>query len=150
MEKGFPSSSGQHTPPPRDYEDALAPEETKGLLSESDTHFADAHHAEDVFAKQPKRSWKRSLGLGSLLALVLLGVYSGAVVYRRSQALARAKALHFDGDELRSNGTHQFRRTVLLVSIDGLRYVALIHWCTMAAYADAERTTSTAALPRIC
>ena len=89
MEKGFPSSSGQHTPPPRDYEDALAPEETKGLLSESDTHFADAHHSEDVFAKQPKRSWKRSLGLGTLLALVLLGVYSGAVVYRRSQALAR-------------------------------------------------------------
>ncbi|KAI0036572.1 alkaline-phosphatase-like protein [Vararia minispora EC-137] len=42
-------------------------------------------------------------------------------MYARSQALARAKALHFEGDELRSNGTHEYKRTVLLVSIDGLR-----------------------------
>ncbi|VDB91851.1 unnamed protein product [Peniophora sp. CBMAI 1063] len=121
MEKGYATTSRNRTPPPRDYEDALAPEETKGLLSESDSHFADAPNPEDVFARQPKRSWKRSLGLGSLLALVLLGVYSGAVVYRRSEALTRAKALHFEGDELRSNGTHEFKRTVLVVSIDGLR-----------------------------
>ena len=127
MEKDFTSSSDRYTPPRRDYEDAVAPEETKGLLSGSDSHrdtFADAPDSEDVFSRQHKRSWKRSLGLGSLLALVLLAVYSGAVVYRKSQALARAKALHFDGDELRSNGTHDFRRTVLLVSIEGLRYVS--------------------------
>lgn len=123
MEKDYASSSGHYTPLPRDYESAAsAPEEIKGLLSESDSHFSDAP-LEDVFARQPKRSWKRNLGLGSLLAFALLGVYSGAVVYRRSQALVRAKALHFEGDELRSNGTHEFRRTVLLVSIDGLRCV---------------------------
>jgi hypothetical protein len=29
----------------------------------------------------------------------------------------------FSGDVLRSNGTHDFKRTVVLVSIDGLRYV---------------------------
>ena len=28
---------------------------------------------------------------------------------------------HFTGGELRSNGTHDFKRTVLIVSIDGLR-----------------------------
>lgn len=126
MEKDLPSSSsGHYTPLRRDYDGAAEPEEIKGLL-ESETHpdsFVDA--PEDIFARQRKPSWKRSVGLGSLLALVLLGVYSGAVVYRKSQALIRAKALHFEGDELRSNGTHEFRRTVLLVSIDGLRSVAL-------------------------
>jgi len=28
---------------------------------------------------------------------------------------------HFTGGTLRSNGTHEFKRTVLIVSIDGLR-----------------------------
>ena len=35
--------------------------------------------------------------------------------------------LAFHGSELRSNGTHDFKRTVLMVSIDGLRCVHR-HW----------------------
>ena len=34
---------------------------------------------------------------------------------------------HFVGSELRSNGTHDFKRTVLIVSIDGLRCVSCCH-----------------------
>ena len=36
--------------------------------------------------------------------------------------LANLNNLHFDGQTLRSNGTQEFKRTVLLVSIDGLRH----------------------------
>ena len=36
----------------------------------------------------------------------------------------------FDGDTVRSNGTHDYKRTVLLVSIDGLRWVAVCYWCS--------------------
>jgi hypothetical protein len=33
----------------------------------------------------------------------------------------------FSGDVLRSNGTHDFKRTVVLVSIDGLRCISHIY-----------------------
>ncbi|KAI0247612.1 Phosphodiest-domain-containing protein [Lactifluus subvellereus] len=52
---------------------------------------------------------------GALLGLVL------GVFYWLSAAPNSINALHFNGDTLRSNGTHEFTRTVLLVSIDGLR-----------------------------
>jgi hypothetical protein len=43
------------------------------------------------------------------------------VFYWLSAPPSSIRALHFNGDTLRSNGTHDFKRTVLLVSIDGLR-----------------------------
>ena len=51
----------------------------------------------------------------------LLGFVFG-ISYWLFSPPSSAKALHFNGDSLRSNGTHEFKRTVLLVSIDGLRY----------------------------
>jgi hypothetical protein len=95
-------------------------EETKGLLSDSEGLAA---NAQDVFSEKDSRPWRKNICIGALLVTLLLGVYGAVMGYSRSQNLARAKALHFDGDEVRSNGTHDFKRTVLLVSIDGLRYV---------------------------
>jgi len=57
-----------------------------------------------------------ALAISTLLGLVL------GISYWLFSPPCSAKALHFNGDSLRSNGTHEFKRTVLLVSIDGLRY----------------------------
>jgi len=61
--------------------------------------------------------------LASLLAVVLLLL--GGIVYF---------AIHIPttrpGTDLLSNGTHEFKRTVILVSIDGLRWDACCCWFT--------------------
>ncbi|KAI0314078.1 Phosphodiest-domain-containing protein [Amylostereum chailletii] len=109
MEKGL------HSPLPRHYDETINDEERKGLLSGSN------EDAFDVVPDKQQTQWKKTLAIGAVLFTVLLGAYSGGIIYARSQSLARARMMHFDGDTVRSNGTHDFKRTVLIVSIDGLR-----------------------------
>jgi hypothetical protein len=96
-------------------------EERKGLLSGVDT-------LQISEADEPKLSqaWSRStlLSFGPTRVAVVVSAVFGlffGVFYWLSSPPCSAKALHFNGDTLRSNGTHEFKRTVLLVSIDGLR-----------------------------
>ena len=97
-------------------------EERKGLLSGVDTLPVSE-------VDEPKLSslWRNSrLSFGPARIAALIGAFFGLVLggfYWFSTPSCSARALHFNGDTLRSNGTQEFKRTVLLVSIDGLRYV---------------------------
>jgi hypothetical protein len=96
-------------------------EERKGLLSGIDTlPFSEAEEP------KPSSTWLKStlLSLGPTRIAVVISALFGlvfGVFYWLSAPQCLAKDLHFNGDTLRSNGTHDFKRTVILVSIDGLR-----------------------------
>ena len=64
-------------------------------------------------------SRKRVYTLAGILALFMLG----AVFVPPYFKTARRPVADFDSQKLRSNGTHEFRKTSLIVSIDGLRLV---------------------------
>jgi hypothetical protein len=59
---------------------------------------------------------------------------------------------HKQDDVIMSNGTHEYRKTVLMVSIDGLRYGCISNSFAALAYACicAEPIISTAGLPHTC
>jgi len=72
---------------------------------------------------QPPWSRKRIIATAVLFITLLI---SGAFVRRLiwGPVSRPSHSLWFSGEgELRSNGTHDFKRTVLIVSIDGLRCV---------------------------
>lgn len=99
-------------------------EERQGLLSgRTDTPTRES----GGFPREPPGkgswSWKRMAIIISTMTVLLVAAYSGAMYYMRLKSLERIREKHFDGQMLRSNGTHEFKRTVLIVSIDGLRYV---------------------------
>lgn len=89
-------------------------EERKGLLSEDYNEKPEPDTQPNVWSSQ------KVAAVAVTLICILL---SGAVV----RTLLIAQPLHpnllFHRGVLRSNGTHDFKRTVLLVSIDGLRWV---------------------------
>jgi hypothetical protein len=96
-------------------------EERKGLLSG-----VDSLPGFDFEDDEPKlsRSWlSGTLSFGPARIVVIVGALFGLVfsVFYWLSAPCSVESLHFNGDTLRSNGTHEFKRTVLLVSIDGLR-----------------------------
>ncbi|KAI0270021.1 Phosphodiest-domain-containing protein [Gloeopeniophorella convolvens] len=99
-------------------------EEHKGLLSGVDTE--STPEAEKLEPHSPR--WRATVTFCILAGLAasaigIIGLTFAAYVSGcfSSADPDQAKTLHFDGDTLRSNGTHDFKRTVLLVSIDGLR-----------------------------
>lgn len=92
--------------------------EEEGLLSGEVA--GSSKHSED---EQPPWSRKRIIGTAAFFITLLI---SGAFVRRLvwGPVSRPSHSLWFSGGgELRSNGTHDFKRTVLIVSIDGLRYV---------------------------
>jgi hypothetical protein len=93
-------------------------EEREGLLSGFDTF--SASEAEKL--EQSSLCHLLSFGLAriAVVAAGLLCLIFG-LLYWFSAPPSSITLLHFNGDTLRSNGTHDFKRTVLLVSIDGLR-----------------------------
>ena len=93
-------------------------EEREGLLSGVDT--SSAIEAKEL--KQSSLGHLLSFGLTRISVVVagLLGLVFGLLCW--FSASPSPITLHFNGDTLRSNGTHDFKRTVILVSIDGLRY----------------------------
>lgn len=93
-------------------------EERLGLLSDdsepSSEHFYDTT---DKNVKSRKR--KMAAIAGSLIALLITGTFARTFLWAKPDQ--RTHSLH--ADDLFNNGTHQFKRTVVIVSIDGLR-----HW----------------------
>jgi hypothetical protein len=108
---GLKSSTAQPYGSPSKVDD-----ENKGLLADTELEF----EALTPRTSQPGWSNRRVTGVAIvLLLLILCGFFANAVLYP-SPPPSNAH-LHFNGDTLRSNGTHDFKRTVLIVSIDGLR-----------------------------
>ena len=104
------------------------PEERKGLLSnfEVDDHdngdpprYEDEEHVESR-GRTPLRKRKIVCIAGSFIALIL-GASFLVPLSRMWCDGAGATSRLTDPSKLLSNGTHEFRRTVLIVSIDGLR-----------------------------
>lgn len=113
-----------HTHPEPSFADetALQDEERKGLLAGIDA-------TDDIRQKESRpvqsESWPSPrvaiISLVSLVILVLGGVFALAFFYTTPKSAH--PDLDFQGNVLRSNGTHNFKRTVVIVSIDGLRCV---------------------------
>lgn len=70
----------------------------------------------------PTHRWSRSKTVGIALSFIIL-LICGYSAKRMLLASYYYPSSSFNGDEVRSNGTHDFKRTVLIVSIDGLRCV---------------------------
>lgn len=91
-------------------------EERRGLLSGIDTP-----SISDADSSKPSPLSDRSTCLSVTVIGVLLGLILSASYWFYTPPHL-INSLHFDGQTLRSNGTQEFKRTVLLVSIDGLRH----------------------------
>ena len=100
-------------------------EENKALLSQDLEDGSPGWQQFDtVIVKASRTNTWRRIARNSVLALVMLAV--GALVAKTMIFIPAGHThpnLSFHGSELRSNGTHDFKRTVLMVSIDGLRCV---------------------------
>lgn len=113
-----PSASGFKS---RDPPNRASLEEREGLLSESDKF----EPFDDPFVKEESElsdsdGWSRSKIVKTAIAFIIilvLGAFSRAFLRSPPQH----PNLSFNGEYIRSNGTHDFKRTVLIVSIDGLR-----------------------------
>ena len=114
---------------PRYSQDGLSrptPEERKGLLSNFDVedHNGDPPRYEDDYVepqgRTPLRKRKIVCVAGSFIALIL-GASFLMPLSRMWCGGMGATSRPTDPSKLLSNGTHEFKRTVLIVSIDGLR-----------------------------
>jgi hypothetical protein len=94
-----------------------APEERKALLPSG----SEPDNSENIEDKDGWSSRKITLTALALIILLITGAFTLMVLCgppgRKRQSAASAI--------LRSNGTHEFKPTVLIVSIDGLRCVLL-------------------------
>ncbi|KAJ7274265.1 alkaline-phosphatase-like protein [Mycena rebaudengoi] len=98
-------------------------EERKGLLSESDGGPYNLKVDTDDLESDSAREWSRKKIIWAavgLIALMITGVFARVFLLNPPIAQTHPNLL-FHGDGVRSNGTHDFKRTVLIVSIDGLR-----------------------------
>lgn len=120
----------------RDYEVDGEDHELRGLLAGADS--ADAEQPKRANARKPLE-WlddhvtkrRKHLGILAVVFIVLLLGAAFAPSYFRgcgSKAAGAHPNSKFVGSELRSNGTHDYKRTVLIVSIDGLRYGSDAHF----------------------
>lgn len=102
--------------------ETITEEERKGLLSGVDD--SDEH---DLPTPQPSESWpSKRVAIGAsafLITLIIGGIFSLSFFYTTPSTAHPDQ--NYQGHAVRSNGTHNFKRTVLIVSIDGLRYVRL-------------------------
>jgi hypothetical protein len=93
----------------------VAAEELKGLLSGSEDF------DEQFETRSSHSDWSRNKIIGTASIFILLLICG---TFARSFLLINSPThpnLYFHGNDLRTNGTHDFKRTVLIVSIDGLR-----------------------------
>lgn len=97
-----------------------ASEERKGLLWDEGEDRFDAD--QESIPQLPESSRRRRCCIStSLIVLILAAVLTPSLYFglRPTRPVA-----DFDNQKLRSNGTHFFKKTALIVSIDGLRYVS--------------------------
>lgn len=102
----------------------LEDEERKGLLSNSDHDDVLPQYEDHDFSEPATRSRPLKKGI-AVTAIGLIALLACAAIVRPlSRTLCASYPPTGSSDsELLSNGTHDFKRTVLMVSIDGLRLV---------------------------
>ena len=95
-------------------------EERTGLLS------ADERTFDDDIQVPPRPNRRRKLLVGASIGfiVILLGALFGRPLLHTVWPRPKQKP-DFDNGILRSNGTHYFKKSALIVSIDGLRCVLL-------------------------
>ena len=75
---------------------------------------------------ETRRPWSRGMIIWAAVFLIFLlisGAFTRSLYCKPVPPPSQSHSLWSTGEgELRSNGTHDFKRTVILVSIDGLRY----------------------------
>ncbi|KAK7468996.1 hypothetical protein VKT23_003492 [Stygiomarasmius scandens] len=108
------------TPSYRQYSQSHSAEEYEGLLHNDDEHFdkEERYDGDD----NEGGGWPRAKIVkvaSALIGLLVLGAFARHIL--RGPPPKAHPNLSFNGDLVRSNGTHDFKRTVLIVSIDGLR-----------------------------
>ncbi|KAF7364928.1 Phosphodiest-domain-containing protein [Mycena venus] len=117
------TSPGIPTSASKPYDDRnIDSEERKGLLSGSDEgpSHSDNWKPEAELASDQGWSQKKIICTAvTLIVLLITGAFARSVFVRPPPPTH--PNLLFHGDGIRSNGTHDFKRTVLIVSIDGLR-----------------------------
>ena len=146
--------------PDRDYDEAK-----EALLSKHRSQYPDFHNndTDGTLAEEPGTSWKleslpdaksqgrkrrRRIIFGVALFLILMilaAVWGRPLLLPAPHSLQPQEELVLQNDPnaILSNGTHQYQKTVLLVSIDGLRLVIsplpsieLKEYCCRASYLD--------------
>jgi len=116
------------TPSYHQYSQSHSAEEYEGLLHNDDEHFdkEERYDGDD----NERGGWPRAKIVkvaSALIVLLVLGAFARHIL--RGPPPKAHPNLSFNGDLVRSNGTHDFKRTVLIVSIDGLRCVAFCFFC---------------------
>ena len=96
---------------------ARTDEERKGLLSDSGNGL-DGDDELDLSLKPKSRRGVYVAAVGMII--LMLGAVFGPPLLRGFRSTSRP-VVDFDSQKLRSNGTHYFKKTALIVSIDGLR-----------------------------
>ena len=102
-----------------------APEERKGLLSNFDVDYSELRYHEDEEYAEPRERTplrKRRIAriAGAIVALILGTMFLAPMSRVWCGGMDAASRL-LDPSGLLSNGTHEFKRTVLIVSLDGFR-----------------------------
>ncbi|KAH8081992.1 Phosphodiest-domain-containing protein [Cristinia sonorae] len=113
-------------PPPTSrrttHDAATTEEERTGLLSED--HDEDIERAKEYTRgeKQTVDSSRRTGQIGVLIFFVVLAAFFVPAMFVTTR-VPRKQLVHdtFDRQSLRSNGTHLYKKTSIIVSIDGLR-----------------------------
>ena len=120
------------------------PEERKGLLSNFDVDDRDngepPRYEDEEYAEPRERAplqKRRILWIAGGLIALILGASFLAPLSRMCGMGATNRLT--DPSRLLSNGTHEFKRTVLIVSIDGLRSVGLCNLCPLSTHAVSDR-----------
>lgn len=97
-------------------------EETKALLlPEVEEESSNWKHLDAAIVNASRTDTWRLIARNSVLVLVILSIGALAKTLFFKPVCHKHPNLTFHGSEIRSNGTHEFKRTVLMVSIDGLR-----------------------------
>jgi len=159
LESSHTYDTNTDTHPDRDYDEAK-----EALLSKHRSQYPDAYNedTDGTLADGPGTSWKlerssdaknqgrkrrRRIIFGVALFLVLMilaAIWGRPLLLPAPHSLQPQEelALQSDPNAILSNGTHQYQKTVLLVSIDGLRLVISplpsieLRDCCRASYLD--------------
>lgn len=129
-----------NTPSDRDYDEAK-----EALLSKHRSQYADAYvdDGDETLVEAPGTSWRQKsspgdedqrrkgrrrtmFGVASFLIFIILAAVWGRPLFLHAPHTLQTQeelALQNDPNAILSNGTHQYQKTVLLVSIDGFRLV---------------------------
>lgn len=120
-------------------------DELKGLLSDTSRTLDEDEVVHTVRPRTRTLPWSMLVTAGTVFALVVVALLYGdslldAIAGNTPSDSDSKPASAFDATEIRTNGTHSFRKTAIIVSIDGLRQVIVACQSSFAKRSKSERT----------